>query len=328
MTRRAHLALKCLFAAGSLWLLLHFVPAHGILDVLANASGPLVAAGLALQFANRGLATIPLRIITASQGIDLGRAALFRIVLAVQFYALALPGALAGGGATWLKYLEYGAGKGAAAASVAINRGIGLLVLVPIGSVALMTDPHIGHLPPAVTVGLTIAGPLALCLFWSRFPPALLPRTSSGDPRSRMIRRGAERVDAFQRLPARARAIVLAAAIACELGNAAALWTFARAVGVTVDYQSVLWIRGLLQLALLLPLSIGGLGIREASLVALGSLAGVSAPEAVAWSLTILAGSTGVALAGGIMELGGGVPARTAHRIASATAAAPPGGRD
>ena len=147
------------------------VPVHEIVDVLANASGLLVVAGLALQFANRGLATIPLRIITANQGIDLGRGTLFRILLAVQFYALVLPGALAGGGATWLKYLQFGAGKGAAAASVIINRGVGLLVLVPISSLALAADPRVGPLPPLAASSLIVANLIGLYLFWSPYLP-------------------------------------------------------------------------------------------------------------------------------------------------------------
>jgi hypothetical protein len=99
--------------------------------------------------------------------------------------------------------------------------------------------------------------------------------------------------------------MVLGGAIAAELGNVAAMWAFARAVGAHVDFVSVMWMRGLLQTALLLPLSIAGLGVREVSLVGLGALVGVPAPAAVAWSLAILAGSVLVALAGGLLEATG-----------------------
>jgi hypothetical protein len=50
--------------------------------------------------------------------------------------------------------------------------------------------------------------------------------------------------------------------------------------------------------------SIAGLGVREASLVGLGALVGIQAVDAMAWSFTILAGTLGVALAGGILESG------------------------
>lgn len=317
------LALKCLVAAGSLGLLLYFVPLRGILDVLVDASGMLFLAGLTIQFANRALATIHLRIITASQGMHLGRATLFRMLLAVQFYALILPGALAGGGATWLKYLQFGAAKGAAAAAVVINRGVALLVLVPTGLLALAADPRMGAMPPAVTVGLCIAGAAVLCLLWSPGWRALLPR-ASGDGRARsLIARGIRRLAAFGQLPGSARCVVVLGSTACELGNAAALWAFARAVGAPVDYLSVVWMRGALQLALLLPVTVAGLGIREASLVGLGSLVGVPATDAVAWSLTILAGSTVVGLAGGLLELTGSKRPRTGESVANTPGAGP-----
>jgi uncharacterized membrane protein YbhN (UPF0104 family) len=92
--------------------------------------------------------------------------------------------------------------------------------------------------------------------------------------------------------------------IAQELGNAAAMWIFAQAVGVPVDYLSVVWMRAALQMALMLPVSIAGLGVREASLVGLGTVVGIQAVDAVAWSFTILAGTLGVALAGSFLESG------------------------
>jgi len=291
-------ALKFLFACGAMGLLFRFVPVDEIADALAGSNGMIFAAGLALQFMNRGLATVPMKIIADGQGIRISRRTLFRVLLAVQFYAVFLPGALAGGGATWMKYIQYGADKGAAAAAIVINRGVGSLMLLAVGSLALLLDPEIGAFPSFVALGLTCAGVACLVLAWIPWQPVIAGPIAG----SRHLGEFLNRLLGFKRLAARERAIVMTSMIVQEFGNAAAMWVFANAVGVHVGYLSVIWIRAALQMALLLPLSFAGLGIREASLVGLGAIIGVQPVDAMAWSFTILAGTLSVALAGGILE--------------------------
>ena len=294
--------LKLLASAGLLYLLFRVIPVSDILRIVATASAGIFAGGIALQFANRGLSTLPLKVITASQGIELSRRTLYRILLAVQFYSLLLPGALAGGGATWLKYLEHGADKRAAAATVVINRAVALLVLVPVGTLGFVLDRRLPAHPPAVMLGLIAACIACAFLLWYRWPYGNVRRIAAAGRWRRRLAALVDRLTALRRMPARDKAMVAGGAIAAELGNVAAMWVFAQAVGVRVDFVSVMWMRGLLQMALLLPLSVAGLGVREVSLVGLGALVGVPATAAVAWSLTILAGSVGVALAGGLLE--------------------------
>jgi uncharacterized membrane protein YbhN (UPF0104 family) len=294
--------LKLLASAGLLYLLFRVLPLRDILRIVATASAGIFAGGVALQFANRGLSALPLKVIAASQGIELSRRTLFRILMAVQFYSLLLPGALAGGGATWLKYLEHGAEKRAAAATVVLNRAVALLVLVPVGTLGFVLDRRLPAHPPALMLGLIAACVVCGFLLWYPWSRGIMGKIAGPGRWRRRLAALVNRLTVFQRIPARDKAMVTGGAIAAELGNVAAMWAFAHAVGVRVDFASVMWMRGLLQAALLLPLSVAGLGVREVSLVGLGALVGVPATAAVAWSLTILAGSVGVALAGGLLE--------------------------
>jgi len=283
-----------------MWLLFRFVPTARIMDALAGANILLFATGLSLQFLNRALATVPMKLIADSQGIMISRRSLYRILLAVQFYAVFLPGALAGGGATWMKYVQYGADKSAAAAAIVVNRGVGSLMLATIGAAALLLDPHVGVLLRFVALGVIGVSAACLILVWLPWKPAI-PGPVSG---SRRLGDFLDRLLRFKRLPARDKAIVMLSMMVQELGNAGAMWIFAQAVGVPVDYLSVVWMRAALQMALMLPVSIAGLGVREASLVGLGALVGIQAADAVAWSFTVLAGTLGVALAGSFLESG------------------------
>jgi uncharacterized membrane protein YbhN (UPF0104 family) len=298
------LSLKCLFAACSLWLIFRLVPRSDIVEVYAGASGWLFVGALALQFLNRATATVNMQVIARGQGIDISRCALFRILLSVQFYAMFLPGALAGGGATWLKYVEHGAGKSAAAASIIVNRGIGLLVLATMGTLALLVDPVSEAFPRIVLPLLTMVCLACLTLVWIPWKPRISSRITQTGPVPARIGMFLDRLLGFQRLPTSAKAIATASLIVQELGNVAAMWTFGMAIGLHLDFVSVMWMRAGLQAALLLPVSIAGIGIREASLAGLGALVGIQPADAIAWSFMILAGTLGLAVAGGLLEAG------------------------
>jgi hypothetical protein len=97
------------------------------------------------------------------------------------------------------------------------------------------------------------------------------------------------------------------------------MWCFAMAVGLELALVTVLWMRAGLQVVLLLPLSIGGLGLREAGLVGLSAIIGVPAATAVTWSLTLFLGTLVVAAAGGLIEAGA-----ASNRLLRSFAGGPP----
>lgn len=304
MRRSLPIALKAVFAAGTLWLLLHWVPVADIREALHTANPVWFAVGVAIQFASRALATVHMKVITDSQGLALDRRTLFRILLSVQFYSLFLPGTLAGGGVAWLKYVEHGAGSAAAAAAVVLNRALGMLVLLALGAGAVLLDPAAARLPPAVGAGLAAVGLVCIAVIWMPWRTELAERIAGCGRVGRGAGALLERLLRFHRLPVAGRLAVVTNLVAFHLGGAAAVWSFARAVGAPVDFVSVIWIHAALQATLLLPISIAGIGIRDASLAGLGLLVGVAAPTSVAWSLTILAGLVLVTAVGGLLESG------------------------
>lgn len=84
--------------------------------------------------------------------------------------------------------------------------------------------------------------------------------------------------------------------VACNLLG---VWAAARAVGVTLDAGPALFVIPLTVLAMLVPLTVNGWGLREGLAAGLWPLVGVSAPEAVAASVAfglcaVLAALSGV----------------------------------
>jgi hypothetical protein len=294
--------LKYLFSVGLLCLLFYFVPLREITEVLANASPGYFVAGLLLQFAARAVVTLRMKVITDNQGMALGHLTLYRILLITQFYSLILPGSLAGGGATWIKYLQHGADKGAAISAIVLNRGIGLAIMIITGTAALMLDR--GTLQSALVTGtLLLCAILAIFMIFRRSPISTVTLPAVEKPGFRQhISRLVQRLFLFQQVPRRGKAIVLASSLAHELTGTAVMWCFASATGLQIGFVTVMWMRAVLQVALLLPASFAGLGMREASLVALCALAGIPPATAMAWSFMLFAGMLFVAFTGGLIE--------------------------
>lgn len=293
--------LKLGFAVSSLGLLLWFVPLAEVVGALASSSAPWLLAGIALQFAVRAAATFRMRVVAANQGVALNHRQLYTILLATQFYAMFLPGALAGG-ATWAKYVQRGAGKAAAAAIVLINRAVIVAVVVGVGVCAWVIDR------PAIEPGLAgvvVAGVVAATVLLILLPPVPVPamqRAASGAGSGGQLLNFGKRFLLFLGLSRAEKLTVIASGIVESLLGAAVFYSFAVAVGAEVGPLAVLWVRAGLTVALLLPITVAGLGVREAGLVALGALLGISPALAVAWSFSILMGTVVVAAVGAAVE--------------------------
>lgn len=291
-------------AAAALGLLFHFVPLSSVVEALAGLHPGYLAAGVFLQFVLRAVATVRMKVIADNQSIDLGHAALFRILLASQFYSMLLPGPIAGGGATWVKYVQQGSDGRAAAVAIVLNRGVAVLVMVTVGACAVFLD--LREAQSWATAGAALAGAALLALAF--VPWATSPGEGGPPPGSRArraVRELAGRLLLFGRIPPAGKALVVLSSVVYEVVGAGVMWLFARAVGLDLPLLTVVWIRAALQLVLTLPLSVAGLGIREAGLVGLGALVGVPAAAAVTWSLTTFFGGLVVAAVGGLLEARG-----------------------
>jgi glycosyltransferase 2 family protein len=288
-------------AAAVLALLFRFVPFAPVAAALTDLHMGWVVAGVLLQYVLRVVGAVRMRPITSSQSIDLSHWALFRILLAAQFYSMLLPGPLAGGGATWLKYVQHGASRQGAAVAIVLNRAIGLMVMITLGAAALLADPR-GPFPGLAAIVL-IGGGAALVaanVRWSGAPGA--PDSAERSRVRRAVSSFRERLLLFGAMRARDKVVVVVGSVAFEIVGAAVMWCFARAGGIDVSLLTVMWIRTALQIVLVLPVTVAGLGIREVGLVGVGALIGIPAAAAVTWSLTIFFGALIVAASGGLVE--------------------------
>jgi uncharacterized membrane protein YbhN (UPF0104 family) len=303
VTASRHLILRLTLTGAILGLLFYLVPVANVGSTLRDLAPGYFALGVLAQFLMRAAATPRMRVVMSNQGVNIGYLQLFRILLISQFYTLLLPGPLAGGAATLLKYVQAGASTRAAMAAIMLNRTLGTLVMIVTGSVAWSLADRPAHVGTAYTL-IAIVASILLAVILSTF--FVVPRVSdsAGEPGwLRWLKGLANRLIQFQAVTPAGKLILLVSSLAHEFVGAFALWCFARSVGLSVDIPTLLWIRAALQMTLMLPLHIAGLGMREATLAGLGSLVGVPAATAVAWSLLIFCGSVVVSIVGGLLEV-------------------------
>lgn len=305
---RLRWGLQLLFAAVVLLLLLRRIPFADVLDAASHFNLSLFLAALACYFLIRwtmawqlSLALIPLQ-------MRFSLLQLVKVNFIAIFYSLVLPGELAGGGATWYKLARPGGRAVEAGALVVYFRFVNLITLIGVGLIGawfdtrLVTDGArlaIGLLFVATTIaGLPFASPTAgRWLEWAvrRTIPASLLRGRD--------RRIWETLTIFQRLPRRTLSIALGLSFLYHALEIGVFVLLAASVGI---YQSVLvlsWIRALLVILSMLPISVAGLGVREASLVLILGQYGISQEQALIFSFSLLIISVIGGLIGGALEL-------------------------
>lgn len=275
--------------------------------LLAGQNPADLAAAAALAFLGLIVGTFKWRLLLPAE--DFGR--LLRLNLAANFYALVVPGQV---GVEVIKAYQLGRGRIDAetiAASVVLDKITGLLSLLALG----MLGTVLTSLPFAQALRLSVAalffGVVAV-LFGLRIPVL----------RALAVSGGARFQGCFQSLERPVRRYILFIEAWCDyLSRPGRLWAslasgllqqaiyialiilLSRQLGFELPAVEWCWIFALASTAAVLPISLGGLGVREGIFVALLTAFAVSAERALALSLTIFAIQAFFGLIGGALEL-------------------------
>ena len=300
------------FTLASIGALIWLASPAQLLQVIRTADWWWLAVGLCLSLVATLLAASVFQQILAMRGVRAPFSGVLAANLAGDLYALSLPGGLAVGGAVRLLRLgRDGQGISGVFAAILTSRLQEMLLQL---SLAMVAMPWIaGRLQsPGTWAAILGLGTLATGIgYVAAFNRPML-RCSLG-----LITRGLSRRRAatrkLRRLLLRTRrvrsagpmiqATVLALAALRHLVGAAAFIAFALAAGAQLGLAPTLWVRGITGIAMLLPLSVAGLGLREMSYVALLGLFGLPPAVALATSLMVFGCLLLNAAAGAIVEL-------------------------
>jgi uncharacterized membrane protein YbhN (UPF0104 family) len=307
MPARQHLVrgLRVALAIAIVGLLLHWVGPAEVRARLAACAPSAALAALAAALLGQGLGALRFARLAQTQGLPLTRADALGINLSAVFYSLFLPGGTA---TSWIIRLLRLPGAraqlGLALAVIAADRAFATAAGAALG---FATDLALGV--PAtllVTAGLIGATLGSALLGWALLAP-VVPAWLQRWRELPLLRRIARRMvhPEVPRQPLAVATIGWAALLSLGVHGLGifAWWILARGIGLDPGPLEIAWVRSASLIVGLLPVTAGGLGLREGTTVVLLGLFGVPAADALSLALlAFLVTLVGVGAVGGLAE--------------------------
>lgn len=276
--------------------------------ILATAQPVWLVLAAALLVTHTVLAALRWRVTARPLGIALTRRQAVAEYFLSQLVNSALPGGVLGDAGRAARSRHH-AGLGTAAGAVVIERTVGQLALLAalgIAFVVTLSTPSGVDWP--APVALTVAGVLAAACVAAIVLAIVVRRAPRRS--GRLVARMADGVRRSVATPgvSRSQALLSVGTTVCIL---AAFACCGAAIGAPLPFAAIFAVVPLVLLAMLVPISIGGWGVREGAAVALLPIAGLAAAEALAASVAF-----------GIVALAAALPGLAALWVANATAPA------
>jgi uncharacterized membrane protein YbhN (UPF0104 family) len=287
----AAFGLRAGFGVALVAILLWYYDARPILALMVREDPAYFAATVALYVAGQVMSAYRWKLLAALVQVRGAYSEFLAYYFVGMFTNLFVPG-LVGGDATRSLYLGRRHGRvGEAVASVVADRGFGIIALFWFAGAAALLFGR-GVLAPSVTIAAVIAGAAAVALYACgpliaraiRFAPRRLGRAAG------LLTPYLHRP--FATLPAIILSLILQGSIA--VGQ----WWLALGLGLDVPLSVFLLCVPLANVFASLPITLNGLGVREAAYLVLFGMAGLGREDAIALGLlwfaaTMLGGLTG-----------------------------------
>jgi uncharacterized protein (TIRG00374 family) len=304
-TRMAAKILRAFVACLLLYLIFSQIGAVEILRRAGSADLLILLPAVALFVLVNYIASVRLKHLMDAQGLTLTAPVVFEINLAARFYALFLPGGnLSALLIRVFRFAREGSQTERIVTALFADRIIATWSLCLIGILFWMpAQSDWLWLFAFVAAFFACLIPVAAIFLntWSfvpgwftdlmrRLAPNYWSRLSDAVRRSR--RSGLQTMN---------RSIVIS--LLAHLIGTAGYWLLALSLGLDLSLMAIGWIRAGMMLATLVPVSISGLGVREAASLVLLSYYGVPADAAIAYSLIVFMTSIlFIGLLGGLAE--------------------------
>ncbi|MFA9477351.1 lysylphosphatidylglycerol synthase transmembrane domain-containing protein [Phycisphaerales bacterium AB-hyl4] len=283
------LLLRLAISVGLLAILLSQVDLTGIFAVASGARFDLLAVLLAMFIAERCLGACRWHLLMRTQRVPVSFATTLRATLLGGFVGTFLPGGV-GVEAVRVAAMTRAANLASATSSVLVDRILGSLALVGIVLVALALTPQPvpAAVPIAAWASLACLLALSLILLHPRLRRGLqwlLPGRRRGQLR-RELRRFAASVRQMRRQPM-TLAYVGGLSVLFQLLRVGIAPVAALALGLHIPLGLLLIYVPIIMFIMMMPISIAGLGVREAAFVYFFGLQYVTPEQALALSLLI-----------------------------------------
>ncbi|MCJ7695879.1 MAG: flippase-like domain-containing protein [Anaerolineaceae bacterium] len=309
---KLRIAIQLTFTIVVLILLFNSINLSNLTQFLSSIKIWPLLFSLLITFLMRFLWAYQISITQAPMDMHFSVYAIFRIQMIATFYSLVLPGDLLAGGVSWYKLSQPERKYIEAGALLIFFRLVQISCLVFIGLIVALWDPQIGS-PEFRT--LIIFGLLSIILMWILFFSNQVTRifdfiVNKVNGNASFLKSFYETVEKFLNTILKFRALgvkrllfVFGLSLFAQFLGLVYFFSLARAVDIQLPFFVIGWISTFVTIIQMIPISIAGLGIREASYAVLLNEYGISPEQAISFSITIFAVFIIVGLVGGVFEL-------------------------
>ncbi len=307
MNKRLILILKIILSAILLAFLFSRIPLNEIINSVFSADLYMFLSGLLLVIPVIFFSALETGYLTRIQGLDLSVFEILKIHLGTSFYGLFLPGILSAGAVKWYKFSRFG-GKSAAAAVVVLNRFLEILMTVFIGILfSLPVLYSIGN--QKIFILMLILFVVLVIIYFLLFKKSVLSFLEKSlliIPLPVMVKNAiskfSDSMSRFSNLRLKDHLEIFGLLFLYHGIGIVSFLCFSKALNIDLSIWSIGWIRSVMALAIMLPLSFAGLGIREGTLVFILGHFGIKSDVSMALSFLFFFRNILSSVAGGLIE--------------------------
>ena len=287
------------------------LPFYEVVDVWAQADVPALVIACALALMIEVVAALRLWMLTDTQGFALSPFRLLRLNLTTRFYMLFLPGGTLASLATrFYKLQRMERRRAGALSSVLIDRTAVTVGLCFVGGLAWLIGRPPGESGAGLIVLFGLLGTI-LVLVGLLHPRAghiirAVPEVISNPTVERVCTSWLSAISLFHRMSWKAIAILAFLSILPHLFGVFIFLTLGSSFQISIDALNWGWMRTVVILATMIPISLAGLGVREVSFLILLGAHGIASENVLALAAAVFATSVLLpSLIGGILEAQG-----------------------
>jgi uncharacterized protein (TIRG00374 family) len=308
MNKRVVLIIKLLLTSIILTYIFIKIPFSDILKTLFSGNLFLFILALLLTIPATLLSSFQTKYLTSIQKMSISFKEILKVYLTASFYSLFLPGTLLGGAVKWYKFKKHGS-KSSAAVVVVFNRYLEVFIVTLIGLLfsipALIGSKYTYLLPVWFIAFLLLFASYVFLLNASALNKIekIFNKIPSPQAFKRKVRHLFAAMHEYQNLTLKDHFEILLIMFLYHFLSIISFYLLALSIDVSLSILVLGWIRSIVILSSILPISYSGLGVREGIIIYLFRFYGVPASEALVISLLSFARNLSIPLVGGIIEL-------------------------
>lgn len=309
---RTYLSLlfKSAIATGILTYIFTVIPIDDVILTLGEAKLHYILTAPFVISLCTVLSAYRLKVLTNKQGMSLSVIQIIEINFVTSFYGLLVPGFLASGVIRWHKMTIVDKKKPEALAAIAFSRIHFTIIIVVLGIAFLVLDMSYGPLTLPIPFFLILLTGLVIIYFLGFSSRALVVLDKLYYCRSKfisasiynMIKNLLVSTAKYQSLSKCAWSCITGLASVEYLLGVFLVYLLAVALNIDISFINIGWIRSVIYIFTILPISFSGVGLREGGFIVLLGTYGVPGEEALALSFLVFASVLFLAGIGGLIE--------------------------